>query len=88
MRFLLQGDVFIYYGLINFHQNLRLYMDSRDDTQMVGRKKNLQVRHTHTHTRTHAHTHTHAHAHARTHAHTHIDIFVHPNTHIYSSKLA
>lgn len=39
----LQGDVFFYYGLKNFHQNLRRYMDSRDDTQMAGRKKNLKV---------------------------------------------
>ncbi|XP_060785410.1 transmembrane protein 30C isoform X2 [Neoarius graeffei] len=38
-----QGDVFFYYGLINFHQNLRRYMDSRDDAQLVGRKKSLKV---------------------------------------------
>lgn len=38
-----QGNVFVYYGLKNFHQNLRRYMDSRDDGQMVGRKANLQV---------------------------------------------
>ncbi|XP_029980518.1 transmembrane protein 30C [Sphaeramia orbicularis] len=38
-----KGDVFFYYGLRNFHQNLRRYMDSRDDAQMVGRKKNLQT---------------------------------------------
>ncbi|KAK2904967.1 hypothetical protein Q8A67_006766 [Cirrhinus molitorella] len=37
------GDVFFYYGLRNFHQNLRRYMDSRDDTQMVGRKNNLKA---------------------------------------------
>lgn len=37
-----KGNVFFYYGLINFHQNLRRYMDSRDDGQMVGRKKNLK----------------------------------------------
>lgn len=37
-----KGDVFFYYGLRNFHQNLRRYMDSRDDAQMVGRKTNLQ----------------------------------------------
>ncbi|XP_041806277.1 transmembrane protein 30C [Chelmon rostratus] len=37
-----KGDVFFYYGLRNFHQNLRRYMDSRDDAQMVGRKKNLK----------------------------------------------
>lgn len=38
-----QGDVFFYYGLINFHQNLRRYMDSRDDAQLVGRKNSLKV---------------------------------------------
>ncbi|KAK0147174.1 Cell cycle control protein 50A [Merluccius polli] len=37
-----QGNVFFYYGLQNFHQNLRKYMDSRDDAQMVGRKYNLK----------------------------------------------
>ncbi|KAG7501935.1 cell cycle control 50C-like [Solea senegalensis] len=37
-----KGDVFFYYGLKNFHQNLRRYMDSRDDGQMVGRKNNLK----------------------------------------------
>ncbi|XP_054470999.1 transmembrane protein 30C [Anoplopoma fimbria] len=37
-----KGDVFFYYGLQNFHQNLRRYMDSRDDGQMVGRRKNLK----------------------------------------------
>ncbi|XP_068428334.1 transmembrane protein 30C [Clinocottus analis] len=37
-----KGDVFFYYGLQNFHQNLRRYMDSRDDAQMVGRKTNLK----------------------------------------------
>ncbi|KAM8857014.1 transmembrane protein 30C [Synchiropus picturatus] len=39
---LYKGDVFFYYGLRNFHQNLRRYMDSRDDTQMVGRPKQLK----------------------------------------------
>lgn len=38
-----QGDVFFYYGLINFHQNLRRYMNSRDDAQLVGRKNSLKV---------------------------------------------
>uniref|UniRef100_A0A8C2ZPX4 Cell cycle control protein n=1 Tax=Cyclopterus lumpus TaxID=8103 RepID=A0A8C2ZPX4_CYCLU len=38
----LRGDVFFYYGLQNFHQNLRRYMDSRDDGQMVGRTTNLK----------------------------------------------
>lgn len=37
-----KGNVFFYYGLRNFHQNLRRYMDSRDDGQMVGRKTNLK----------------------------------------------
>ncbi|KAM4730984.1 transmembrane protein 30C [Anableps anableps] len=37
-----KGDVFFYYGLKNFHQNLRRYMDSRDDEQTVGRIKKLQ----------------------------------------------
>lgn len=37
-----KGDVFFYYGLKNFHQNLRRYMDSRDDGQLVGRKRNLK----------------------------------------------
>ncbi|TTM51866.1 Protein CMSS1 [Bagarius yarrelli] len=37
------GDVFFYYGLINFHQNLRRYMDSRDDAQLVGRKNGLKA---------------------------------------------
>ncbi|KAG7253168.1 hypothetical protein CRUP_012360 [Coryphaenoides rupestris] len=36
------GDVFFYYGLQNFHQNLRKYMDSCDDVQMVGRKQYLK----------------------------------------------
>lgn len=38
----LKGDVFFYYGLRNFHQNLRRYMDSRDDAQTVGRVSNLK----------------------------------------------
>ncbi|KAM4609001.1 transmembrane protein 30C [Polymixia lowei] len=38
----IKGDVFFYYGLQNFHQNLRRYMDSRDDGQLVGRKRNLK----------------------------------------------
>uniref|UniRef100_A0A3P8S711 Cell cycle control protein n=1 Tax=Amphiprion percula TaxID=161767 RepID=A0A3P8S711_AMPPE len=37
------GDVFFYYGLRNFHQNLRRYMISRDDGQMVGRKNRLKT---------------------------------------------
>ncbi|XP_022053005.1 transmembrane protein 30C [Acanthochromis polyacanthus] len=38
-----KGDVFFYYGLRNFHQNLRRYMDSRDDGQLVGRKNSLKT---------------------------------------------
>ncbi|XP_023679702.1 transmembrane protein 30C [Paramormyrops kingsleyae] len=38
----LEGDVFFYYGLVNFHQNLRRYMDSRDDAQLLGRIKKLK----------------------------------------------
>ncbi|CAN9497550.1 unnamed protein product [Ophioblennius macclurei] len=38
----MKGDVFFYYGLRNFHQNLRRYMDSRDDGQTFGRAKNLK----------------------------------------------
>lgn len=37
-----KGDVFFYYALRNFHQNLRRYMDSRDDGQMLGRKRRLK----------------------------------------------
>lgn len=37
-----KGDVFFYYGLRNFHQNLRRYMDSRDNAQMVGRLQSLK----------------------------------------------
>ncbi|XP_026151325.1 transmembrane protein 30C [Mastacembelus armatus] len=37
----LKGDVFFYYSLQNFHQNLRRYMSSRDDGQLVGRKNHL-----------------------------------------------
>ncbi|XP_030642310.1 transmembrane protein 30C [Chanos chanos] len=36
------GDVFFYYGLINFHQNLRRYMTSRDIAQTLGRKRSLK----------------------------------------------
>ncbi|XP_053560544.1 cell cycle control protein 50C [Bombina bombina] len=32
----IQGDVFIYYGLSNFHQNLRRYVVSRYDSQLLG----------------------------------------------------
>lgn len=38
-----QGDVFFYYGLKNFHQNLRRYMDSRDDAQTLGWESKLKV---------------------------------------------
>ncbi|KAM3607500.1 uncharacterized protein V6R79_008874 [Siganus canaliculatus] len=37
-----KGDVFFYYGLQNFHQNLRRYMDSRDDAQLLGQLANLK----------------------------------------------
>ncbi|RXM98988.1 Cell cycle control protein 50C [Acipenser ruthenus] len=37
-----KGDVFMYYGLTNFHQNQRHYMVSRDDAQLVGRQYNLK----------------------------------------------
>ncbi|XP_038155602.1 transmembrane protein 30C [Cyprinodon tularosa] len=37
-----KGDVFFYYGLRNFHQNLRRYMDSRDDAQTLGRESQLK----------------------------------------------
>ncbi|XP_028655746.1 transmembrane protein 30C [Erpetoichthys calabaricus] len=36
------GDVFMYYGLTNFHQNVRFYMDSRDDAQLTGNENNLK----------------------------------------------
>uniref|UniRef100_A0A3B3DGV2 Cell cycle control protein n=1 Tax=Oryzias melastigma TaxID=30732 RepID=A0A3B3DGV2_ORYME len=35
-------DLFYLSSLENFHQNLRRYMDSRDDGQMVGRKRSLK----------------------------------------------
>ncbi|MGH0133824.1 UNVERIFIED_CONTAM: hypothetical protein FKN15_008540 [Acipenser sinensis] len=37
-----KGDVFMYYGLTNFHQNQRHYMVSRDNAQLVGRQYNLK----------------------------------------------
>lgn len=37
-----KGDVFFYYGLRNFHQNLRRYMDSRDNAQMIGKLNSLK----------------------------------------------
>lgn len=43
-----QGDVFFYYGLKNFHQNLRRYMDSRDDAQTLGLESSLKVQTVHT----------------------------------------
>ncbi|KAM4701316.1 cell cycle control protein 50C-like [Discoglossus pictus] len=33
----MSGDVFLYYGLINFYQNHRLYVLSRYDSQLLGR---------------------------------------------------
>ncbi|KAJ8013318.1 hypothetical protein DPEC_G00052020 [Dallia pectoralis] len=41
MKNAIKGNVFFYYGLRNFHQNLRQYMDSRDDAQMMGKNNNL-----------------------------------------------
>ncbi|XP_058885174.1 cell cycle control protein 50A-like isoform X2 [Acipenser ruthenus] len=38
----IKGDVFMYYGLTNFHQNQRHYMVSRDNAQLVGRQYNLK----------------------------------------------
>lgn len=38
--FILQGDVYFYYGLYNYYQNLRRYMKSRSDAQLIG---DLQV---------------------------------------------
>ena len=34
----LQGDVFFYYGLVNYYQNHRRYVKSRDDNQLLGKK--------------------------------------------------
>jgi hypothetical protein len=33
----LQGEVFFYYGLVNFYQNHRRYVRSRDDQQLLGK---------------------------------------------------
>jgi hypothetical protein len=33
---MLQGKVYMYYGLTNFYQNHRRYVKSRDDTQLLG----------------------------------------------------
>jgi hypothetical protein len=33
----LQGDVYFYYGLINYYQNHRRYVKSRDDNQLLGK---------------------------------------------------
>ena len=33
---IIQGDVYIYYGLSNFYQNHRRYVKSRDDHQLLG----------------------------------------------------
>lgn len=34
---LLQGNVYMYYGLSNYYQNHRRYVKSRDDDQLLGR---------------------------------------------------
>lgn len=34
---LLQGKVYMYYGLSNYYQNHRRYVKSRDDNQLLGR---------------------------------------------------
>lgn len=34
---ILQGTVYLYYGLNNFYQNHRRYVKSRDDYQLLGR---------------------------------------------------
>ena len=36
MLILLQGQVYMYYGLSNFYQNHRRYVKSRDDNQLLG----------------------------------------------------
>ncbi|XP_054242356.1 cell cycle control protein 50C-like [Indicator indicator] len=36
------GDVFMYYGLQNFHQNHRRFMMSRSNAQLLGRNANIQ----------------------------------------------
>ena len=33
----LQGSVYFYYGLINYYQNHRRYVKSRDDNQLLGK---------------------------------------------------
>lgn len=33
-----EGDVFFYYGLVNYYQNHRRYVKSRDDNQLLGKK--------------------------------------------------
>ena len=33
----LQGDVYFYYGLVNYYQNHRRYVRSRDDNQLLGK---------------------------------------------------
>jgi len=34
---LIKGDVYFYYGLINYYQNHRRYVRSRDDNQLLGK---------------------------------------------------
>lgn len=33
----LQGEVYFYYGLVNYYQNHRRYVKSRDDNQLLGK---------------------------------------------------
>lgn len=40
LNFLLQGKVYMYYGLTNYYQNHRRYVKSRDDNQLLGRLEN------------------------------------------------
>ena len=40
MKKILQGPVYMYYGLTNFYQNHRRYVKSRDDFQLIGEKNN------------------------------------------------
>uniref|UniRef100_A0A915BRP9 Cell cycle control protein 50A n=1 Tax=Parascaris univalens TaxID=6257 RepID=A0A915BRP9_PARUN len=36
-----EGDVYFYYGLYNYYQNLRRYMKSRSDAQLIGDLQNV-----------------------------------------------
>ena len=41
--FSLQGDVYFYYGLVNFYQNHRRYVRSRDDSQLLGKTNRVSA---------------------------------------------